>query len=179
MHKKAAKTYIKYNLNSDSLGYSFSYNDEETAALHSRVNNNPEIDINDLRRISLWKIDRVLGVSEETLEKLRRLAQLEGVLVTDPFVEEIIDDLVNSQGIGFPMASAILKFIKPDIFPIIDVRAFRALRGVKSPYYSTYTYKKYVDYTNDLITMAQSLNRPLREMDEQLYCFDQDKNGKI
>lgn len=178
MPKKVAKTYIKFNLGSDSLDYSFSYNDEETAALHSRVNNNPEIDINDLRRISLWKIDRVLGVSEETIEKLRKLAQLEGVLVTDPFVEEIIDDLVNSQGIGFSMASAMLKFIKPDIFPIIDVRAFRALRGAK-PYYSTYTYIKYVDYTNDLIEMAQRLNRPLREMDEQLYCFDQDKNGKI
>ncbi len=178
MPKKSAKTYIKFNLNSDSLGYFFSYNDEETAALHSRVNNNPDIDINDLRRISLWKIDRVLGVSEETLEKLRRLAELESVIVTDPFVEEIIDDLVNSQGIGFPMASAMLKFIKPEIFPIIDVRAFRALRGVK-PYYSTYTYKKYVGYTNDLIKMAKVLNRPLREMDEQLYCFDQDKNGKI
>jgi len=160
------------------LSYSFSYNDEETAALHSRLNNNSEIDINDLRRVSLWKIDRVLGVSEETIEKLRKLAKFKVISVSDPFVEEIIDELVNSQGIGFPMASAMLKFLKPDTFPIIDVRAYRALRGEK-PYYSTYTYKKYVDYTNDLLEMAARLNRPLREMDEQLYCFDQDKNGKI
>jgi hypothetical protein len=178
MPKKATKTYIQFKLSTDTLGYSFSYNDEETAALHLKVNNNPEIDINDLRRVSLWKIDRVLGVSDETLDKLRSLAQLDDVLVTDPFVEGIVDDLVNSQGIGYPMASAILKFIKPEVFPIIDVRAYRALRGLK-PYYSTYTYQKYVDYTNDLIELAKTLNRPLREMDEQLYCFDQEMNGKI
>ena len=178
MPRKAKKTYIKLNLSVDSLNYAFSYNDEETTALHALTNNNSKIDINDLRRISLWKVDRVLGVSETTIEKLRRLAQLENVSVSDPFVEEIINELVNSQGVGFPMASAILKFIKPDIFPIIDVRAYRALRGVK-PYYSTYTYKKYVDYTNDLVKMAERLNRPLREMDEQLYCFDEDRNGKI
>jgi hypothetical protein len=35
------------------------------------------------------------------------------------------------------------------------------------------------NYTNDLIELSKTLNRPLREMDEQLYCFDQEKNGKI
>ena len=75
-------------------------------------------------------------------------------------------------------ASGILKFIKPDIFPIIDVRAYRALTGEK-PYYSTYTYEKYVGYAKSLAKEAIRLGRPLREMDEQLYCFDQECNGRI
>jgi thermostable 8-oxoguanine DNA glycosylase len=178
MVDKEKKQYRKYIPNSDILNYTFSYNDQETTALHQRVNNNPEIDINDLRRISLWKIDRVLCVDDETIELLRQLARLENISVTDKLVKTIIDKLVNSQGVGFPMASAMLKFIKPDVFPIIDVRAYRALTGYK-PYYSTYTYEKYVEYTKILTQEAIRLRRPLREMDEQLYCFDQKHNGKI
>lgn len=87
-------------------------------------------------------------------------------------------ELVCSDGIGFPMASAILKFLRPDVFPIIDVRAYRAFTGSK-PYYSTYTYDKYKEYAKNLLQDAQNRERPLRDMDEQLYCFDQDKNGKI
>lgn len=178
MAKKPKKRYEKYNPEQDSLDYEFSYNDEETQALHENINNNTSIGIDDLRRISLWKIDRVLGVSEETIEKLQQLAGQDVVSIDDLLVKEIIDDLVNSQGIGFPMASAILKFLKPDVFPIIDVRAYRALTG-KKPYYSTYNYEKYVEYARQLKENAERLGRPLREMDEQLYCFDQQRNGKI
>jgi len=179
MPKKVKRTYRKFDNNTDSLDFEFSYNTDETFEIHQRVNNNPEINIDDLRRISLWKINRILSVSEETIKKLATLAEKETVSIDDDLVKEIIDELVNSQGIGFPMASAILKFIKPDIFPIIDVRAYRALTGTK-PYYSTYNYEKYVSYTKELMRLAKlDNNRPLREMDEQLYCFDESFNGKI
>ncbi len=179
MSKKVKRTYRKFDEKTDSLNYKFSYNTDETAELHQRVNNNPEINIDDLRRISLWKINRVLSVSDDTIKKLRVLAEKEDASIDDVLAKEIIDELVNSQGIGFPMASAILKFIKPDVFPIIDVRAYRALTGEK-PYYSTYNYEKYIKYTKELMRLAKLDNdRPLREMDEQLYCFDESFNGKI
>ena len=178
MAKKTKKSYTKYNPDADQLNYEFHYNDEETAELHQLINNNAQIGIDDLRRIALWKIDRVLSVSDETLEKLRGLAIQENLTIEDNVVKEVIEELVSSDGIGFPMASAILKFIRPDVFPIIDVRAYRAFTGSK-PYYSTYTYEKYKEYAQNLHSYAQARNRPLREMDEQLYCFDQDKNGKI
>lgn len=76
------------------------------------------------------------------------------------------------------MASAILKFIKPTVFPIIDVRAYRALTGNK-PYYTTYIYEKYMDYAERLTEISKRLNRPLREIDEQLYCYDKVANGEI
>jgi hypothetical protein len=76
------------------------------------------------------------------------------------------------------MASAFLKFIRPDIFPIIDVRAYRALRGIKI-YYSMYKYEIYIKYTKDLMKIAKKFNRPLNEVDEQLYCYDKEYNKNI
>ena len=178
MAKKPKKSYRKYNPDADKLAYDFSYNDYETTELHEGINRNPDIDINDLRRIALWKINRVLDVSEDTISKLQNLARLKIPTIDDPLVREILGDLVESQGIGFPMASAILKFINPEVFPIIDVRAYRALTGTK-PSYASYTCEKYVQYTKDLKKEADRIGLSLRKMDEQLYCFDKQYNGKI
>ncbi len=175
---KKKRVYNKFESEIDKLDYAFSYNDEETKELHKKLNGATTITENDLRRISLWKSDRVLSVSDETLEKLQKLSQTESITLRDALVKETIELLVLSQGIGFPMASAILKFINPNVFPIIDVRAYRALTG-KKPYYSTYTYEKYIEYAEELHVLAERLKRPLREIDEQLYCFDEVKNGKI
>lgn len=146
--------------------------------MHAKLNGSTTIKESDLRRVSLWKSGRVLSVSKETLDKLNELSGQENVLLTDPLVKEVIEKLVLSQGIGFPMASAILKFIKPSVFPIIDVRAYRALTGNK-PSYATYSYEKYINYAEKLTELSRKLNRPLNEIDEQLYCYDQENNGKI
>lgn len=172
------KKYRKFEISKDKLNFVFSYNKNETAALHAKINNNSLIDVNDLRRISLWKLDRVLSVSEEALAKLRQVASESGIGIDQQLVKDVIEELVASDGIGFPMASAILKFLRPDIFPIIDVRAYRALTGTK-PYYSTYSYERYVEYARALTEIARCTKRPLKEIDEQLYCFDAEYNGKI
>lgn len=112
------------------------------------------------------------------MEKLNELSAKSDVKLKDELVKEVIENLVISQGIGFPMASAILKFIKPTVFPIIDVRAYRALTG-KKPYYATYSYEKYIDYAEKVSEISKKLNRPLKEIDEQLYCYDQKHNGEI
>lgn len=171
------RTYKKYSSN-DDLSFTFSYNDKETTELHAKLNGCTSISESDLQRVSLWKSDRALSVSEETLVKLNELSANKNISLKDPLVKEVIEKLVLSQGIGFPMASAILKFINPEVFPIIDVRAYRALTG-KKPYYATYSYEKYIEYAEQLTKIAIALKRPLREIDEQLYCFDQKNNGKI
>jgi hypothetical protein len=65
-------------------------------------------------------------------------------------VKEVIEKLVDSNGVGFPMASTILKFINPSVFPVIDVRAYRALTGRKL-YYASYSYEIYVAYAKSLV----------------------------
>ena len=76
------------------------------------------------------------------------------------------------------MASSILKFLRPDIFPIIDVRAYRAIYG-KKIYSSQNTIEKYIDYVKKINVISKSLDIDLNEVDEQLYCFDKEHNGKI
>jgi thermostable 8-oxoguanine DNA glycosylase len=175
---KSKRTYRKFSSDGDTLNYKFSYNDRETTALHSALNHNDLVDLSDLRRVSLWKLDRVLSVSDETLKKLRALAKAKDLKVDDDRSRETIELLVGSAGVGFPMASAILKFIRPDVFRIIDVRAYRALTGTK-PYYSTYSFARYVKYAKALAEIAERTGLPLRDIDEQLYCFDEKLNGKI
>jgi thermostable 8-oxoguanine DNA glycosylase len=176
--RKLKKSFRKFDLNNDQLNYTFTYEEDETAALHKKLNGASSITIDDLRRVSLWKSARVMSVSDETLDKLIELSKKCDARIEDNIVNEVLERLVLSQGIGFPMASAILKFINPNVFPIIDVRAYRALTGQK-PYYSTYSYKKYIEYSKKLAQIAEKRGRPLREIDEQLYCFDKEHNGKI
>lgn len=176
--KKQKRLYKKFSTDHDELNFTFSYNDKETAELHAKINGSSSITEDDLRRVSLWKSNRVLSVSSETLDKLNELSTKEDVTLRDTLVKEVIEELVISQGIGFPMASAILKFINPTIFPIIDVRAYRALTG-KKPYYGTYSYEKYINYAEEVTSLANRLKLPLREIDEQLYCYDQRYNGEI
>ena len=176
--KKKKRIYRKFNQDADNLNYQFLYNDQETSDLHTKLNGALSITVDDLRRVSLWKSDRVIAVSEETLKKLEELSAKKDVKIRDEIVKDVLERLVLSQGIGFPMASAILKFINPAVFPIIDVRAYRALTG-KKPYYATYSYEKYMVYAEELAKISKNSNRSLREIDEQLYCFDEALNGKI
>lgn len=172
------KAYKQFDFKSEELNFNFVYNPQETEDLHLHLNGNSAVNINDLRRVFLWKSNRVLDISVETLDLLNTLAASKDLTLGDDLTKTVLEELVLSQGIGFPMASAILKFIRPDIFPIIDVRAYRALTG-KKPYYSTYSYEKYIDYAKQLTAIAAHLNRELRQIDEQLYCYDEKHNGKI
>lgn len=167
-----------FNAEKDKLEFDFQYNNVETDVLHRQLNGATNISENDLRRVSLWKLNRVLSVDSETLAALNGLSGVQGLELESPLVKDVLERLVLSQGIGFPLASAILKFINPDLFPIIDVRAYRALTG-KKPYYSTYSYDSYIKYAKELHNLAKKFDRPLKDIDEQLYCFDKVKNGKI
>ncbi len=167
-----------FDLNSDSLNYNFSYNPEETKKLQSIMQNKKDISVEDLRRISLWKLDRVLDVSEETIVNLQKIATDTKLKIQSNLVSETLELLTNSNGIGFPMASAILKFIRPDIFPIIDVRAYRTIYG-KKIYSTQYTVEKYLDYVEKIYEISKTLNIEVYKVDEQLYCFDKEHNGKI
>lgn len=178
IRKRKIRTYRRFDQGVHALNFKFEYNPVETAALSLHLEANTRVNVDDLRRVSLWKSNRVLNVSSETLEKLRRVAKNQKISLEDKESREAIEALVASDGIGFPMASAILKFINPKVYPIIDVRAYRAFTGSK-PFNTTYTFKKYVEYAKGLQKIADSCGRPLREIDEQLYCFDQKHNGKI
>lgn len=167
-----------FNILEDNLDYDFNYNLTETEFLRENLKNKQDISIDDLRRVSLWKLDRIMDVSEKTIENLRKIAITKNLTINDTLVIKTLEMLTKSKGIGFPMASSILKFLRPDIFPIIDVRAYRAIYGKKINY-NQYSIEKYIDYVNKLMQIANQKNIELYKVDEQLYCFDKKFNGKI
>lgn len=82
-----------------------------------------------LRKIVLWKLNRIIEVDDE---KLKGLKSLMLNLKQDDYLqsEELkntLFELLECRGVGLPMLSTILHFYRPDLFPIIDKRALRQL----------------------------------------------------
>jgi len=171
-----------FDVNTDKLDYIFDYNPQETLLLKKRfaeINFGEELHIDDLRRVALWKLNRVLQVPDEIIEQLEQLAQnKDKVDVHSNEVKELIENMMACQGVGLPMATAILKFLRPDVFPIIDVRAYRALFG-KKIYSGQYTVDLYLKYVERIYEIREQLNKPLSDIDELLYVFDKEHNGVI
>jgi thermostable 8-oxoguanine DNA glycosylase len=165
-----------FNAATDSLGHVFNYNAVETSALRGRTYEN--LSREDLRRFALWKLDRVVDIPESLLSKLRALADQEPLTARSSEAIQALDELVACDGVGYPMASAFLKFIRPNVFPIIDVRAYRALTGRRLRY-NQYTTELYLGYVDQVSAIATTRNVSLDIVDEQLYCYDKANNGKI
>ena len=176
-----------FQIGVDELNFPYDYNLEEAQNLHARfgqirANNNGALTTDDLRRVALWKINRILDVPDELLEQLQDIARQENldILTKDgrEQIEGLFEQLVLCPGIGFPMASAILKFLRPDIFPIIDVRAYRTLFRQRLRSHQ-YTFEKYMDYVICVYEIRDTYGIELARVDEQLYEFDREHNGRI
>lgn len=171
-----------FDSNEDILQYDFNYNKAETENISLEFTNirngKDDITIHNLRRVALWKLDRVMNVPESVFVLLDSLAKSDNIDIQDPKIEMIVTSLLECEWIGFPMASAILKFLRPDIFPIIDVRAYRAIYG-KKIYSSQYTFTKYLAYIKKIYEIRDKTGRNLEEIDQQLYEFDKKYNWEI
>ena len=160
------------------LNYKFDYNRSETAALWKSMRANDSIKLSDLHRIALWKLGRVLQVPEALLQRLRQIATAKSLRIDSQESKEVLEALVRCKGVGFPMASSFLKFLRPDVFPIIDVRAYRALFGQRLSSKS-YSLDLYLGYAKEIRTIAARTGLKLHEVDEQLYLFDRKHNKGI
>ncbi len=170
-----------YDPKKDKLDFPYNYNLEEKNALKelfSEIRNNNKLSINDLRRVALWKINRVLNIPDNVIQNLDKLAKSKKLSIDDSNTKKVISELLDCQGVNVPMASTILKFLRPDIFPILDVRANRALTGKTIQNYE-YDLDVYLKYAKKIYDLKDKINLPLHEIDEQLYCFDKKHNGKI
>lgn len=167
-----------FSMESDLLEGDFSYHLEEKKAIQEKLKNKSDIQIDDIRRIALWKYDRVIDMDDSFCTQLYHTVSKENISIEDSEVQAVIERLISFEGVGFPLASTILKFINPDVFPIIDVRAYRALYG-KKIYYGQYSLEIYINYAKRIYAIRDKFNLPLSEVDERLYEFDKKYNGKI
>lgn len=168
---------IKFDPDEHKLNFRFDYQPNETVVL-KKLKCKP-LSRDDIRQIVLWKLNRVVNIPDDLLRTMGDWAARKSLDANAPEVRTVLQQLVGCTGIGYPMASAILKFMRPDVFPIIDVRAYRAITGQKLRS-NQYTTEKYLKYIASLRAIQKKKGiKKFETVDEQLYCFDKKFNGKI
>ncbi|MCB0702962.1 MAG: hypothetical protein R2863_08965 [Candidatus Kapaibacterium sp.] len=98
--------------------------------------------------------------------------------------EKVLRDLISINGIGLPMASTILRFRNPDVFPIIDKRAYRVLMDKErlSIYTSTNIDRQveiYFEYIERVHKFSKDKKVKVCHVDRVLYIFDKEANKGI
>lgn len=141
-----------------------------------------------INAIVLWKINRSVEISNETLNLLNSLDYLKAPLeaVEDSKVHKVIMELLSSKGIKLAVASAILHFYYPKIFPIIDQRSYRELMQEEYPsYLSKDKNKKYLKLYLAYIQKCYEFNTrqcpdiSFEYVDKVLYQMDKEKGNKV
>ena len=137
-------------------------------------------DLDIINAIVLWKINREVIVSLETVELLNAIA---GAVATpeealrNKDVPALVKELIESKGIGLPVASALLKQYCPQAFPIIDQRAYFVLYGEKLPLNAGVDV--YLDYIKRCASIAIEHGIPFEKVDEVLYQIDKDSGRTL
>ena len=82
---------MKFDINKDKLNYDFDYNTNETNILKnlfSEIRQNKTLSVNELRRVALWKIDRILDIPDELIGKLDSLAKNKSANIYDESIKK-------------------------------------------------------------------------------------------
>lgn len=156
-----------------------------------------------LYMIVLWKTNRLIHSDDliQIKEKIEALRQNPPTEYNRNDVEELLTLLLKTRGIRLPMASTILHFYFPDVFPIIDQRAYRAAyswdfsqkysdegykRAAKTEYpnqmtltgdaaikYAIDRYFGYIEQCKKIISkLKPELNLGMKDIDRLLYTMD-------
>lgn len=75
-----------------------------------------------INEIVLWKMNRRPQVTEELIDAIFSLKEIKTPLqvLMDEKTERVVEKLLQTKGMQLPMASTVLHFYYPEIFPIID-----------------------------------------------------------
>lgn len=175
--------------NPSELLSKYNYNKELTKELDGLHPQNLSKEI--LFKIVLWKLNRYPYISDDLIKDLQAISDMENHCDA----RETIGKLLKTPGIRLPMASAILRFLKPDVFQIIDDRAYRALlpgepkyptkppKKITDKYINKYIDKSidiYFKYLEKIHEISKSNPKfPFKYADRILYQSDIERENKI
>lgn len=140
----------------------------------------------DLYKITLWKVNRFPIINDDIIVKLNSLRPLK--TLDEEKTREVLHDLLRIKGVRLPMASTYLRFLNPDVYQIIDVRAYRAaFNYAEQPDYTKANDNEcidiYIHYLKRLREISDmgfnGLKVCFRDMDRFLYDFDKLAGNKI
>jgi len=135
----------------------------------------------DLEWIITWKVGKAF--EKPVLRHFRsnpddRISDAIETAVTARAVGDKVDALTSIKGVGVPVASAILLFIDPDRFTVIDERAWRALREMEyidRELSEVPTIEEYVLYLGACRSLANEYEVDLRTLDRALWTLGVDE----
>lgn len=134
-------------------------------------------------KIILWKVHRYAELDSALLDKLNSIRELKKD--EREKAEPVLKALLDTPGIDLPMASTLLRFRNPDVFQIIDQRAYRSVMPEtnKYPLYTASSIKKkvevYFDYLKAVDDLCEQKGISFFDADRILYQFDKKENGKL
>jgi hypothetical protein len=135
--------------------------------------------ITDIFKIVLWKLNRFVDLGD-ALARLNDIGHLENGQHRE--AQQLLCSLLSCRGIRLPMASTILRFRKPDVFQVVDERAYRMamerdLKLSAVPATDCKTYFEYLDVLNALVEEEHNLR--FQDLDRALYQIDIDMGNQL
>ena len=140
---------------------------------------NEDFNISTIRQITLWKLDRYVSLDKKVIKKINDLKSL--TEFDEKKTRDILNDLLDCEGVGLPMASTYLRFRNPHVYQIIDARAYRAafdyeVNEVLSSSDKSKLIDIYIEYIEKLREIAQKgyhgLSVKFEDLDRFLYVID-------
>ena len=142
MSKKRMSNYkfeefLNEKFNGDPNAVLKGYQYADPTDIFSRIKETEKSDADGLKSIAneivLWKLNRMIFVDESVLGELKDLSDIktaEDVVSQEEKrkkIEKLLKRLLTSKGLKLAMASTFLHFFNPDVFPILDQRAYRVI----------------------------------------------------
>jgi hypothetical protein len=131
------------------------------------------LDKDHFRDIAMWKTPRAKDHYEANSAGFVRHVTEQAFQASDERLR--LHTLMALEGVGVPVASTILHFAFPDMYPILDVRALTTLTRAglwsgSDPGASTLA--DWLIYTRLMRALAKKLRVDLRTLDKALWAFD-------
>ncbi len=135
-----------------------------------------------VHKILLWKIHRYADLSPDLLNRLNDVSRL--TQTNKQEAKPVLEELLQTDGIDLPMASTLLRFRNPNVFQIIDRRAFRAV--TEKDHYDLYSgspvkrkVEVYFSYLESIDKLCEQTGINFADADRILYQFDKQNNGTL
>ncbi len=133
------------------------------------INDNQNIKLETFKKIIDWKSSRAKGyVKWDNYNIYQRIFKQ----IINPESSQKMRTLDALPGIGPPVASTILHFIYPDVFPIYDFRTVEVLKYFNYLTSITVSLAQYPNFTEIILKIRKNLvNYDLRQIDRALFAF--------
>lgn len=105
----------------------FKYQPELTECLDN-LESNYSFTMDDLYKITLWKVSRFPNITDKALEALNNLANYDSLTAAKDAAQIALMELLKCKGVRLAMASTYLRFRNPKVFQIIDQRVWRNVK---------------------------------------------------